>query len=166
MTCILCAHIFSLSAYYANGNEFCTTSVPIIGNEWWGAMEPYPYIARLYQHVFTLCVFYDGFLQLGHFCAFRLCVEYMNVRRYMDAISSPSNSQYCAGNVKPCHVSMLLKRGGTNAVLDSKSKPPASKQWRGVYRRLTSCDKYLNFWNIFAALRDFLRWFVLFTTCL
>lgn len=78
----VCTHFLVLSAYYAIGNEFCcTTSVPIIGNEWWGAMEPYPYIARLYINTSFHCVF--SMMVSCSWCIFAL-LGYVSNTYYID----------------------------------------------------------------------------------
>lgn len=57
----LCVHIFSLSAYYANGNEFCTTSVrPSAamndGEQWSHIRTSHVFINTSFHCVFSMMV--------------------------------------------------------------------------------------------------------------
>lgn len=144
----------------------------IIGNEWWGAMKPYPYRhrIRLYQHVFSMCVFYDGFLQLGHFFAFGLYVSntHMNLA---ECIPSPSNSKYCAGIVRPympCYWNGVSHNCSFR--FETKTYRRANNAERRTYTYIGDWRRVINTWifGIFSrsASRFFVWWFMLFTTCL
>lgn len=92
--------------------------------------------------------------------------------RYIDVFHHRQTANIALALLSPAmsyslHSSMLLKRGGMNAFFDSKPKPPVrtmnGEAYIGGWRRA------INTWifGIFSQrLAIFLRWFVLFTTCL